>query len=369
MKVKAIELRRLSIPFSEAMSASYGSQNRKECILARVETDDAVGYGECSAFADPYYLEETVDTAWLIMNRYLVPTLLSHEIAAPEDATALWQRVRGHRMAKAGLEAAVWDAFAQSQSVSLATLMGAHKTEIYAGISVGLYATHKELLQRIERALSEGYRRVKVKIAPGQDVSVLAAVRTAFGAISLSADANGAYSLTDVEHLRRLDDFALDMIEQPLAFDDLLDHAVLAQQLHTPICLDESIRCAEDGRTAIALGACSVICIKYGRMGGLAQALSLLENCAAQGVAAWCGGMYETGVGRLANIALAAHDAITQPGDISPSDRYFDEDIVDPPVQFAGKGMIAVPTAPGIGAHVRLDVVERHTVLCATYRL
>lgn len=367
MRVEAIELRQLRLPFTEAMRASYGSHSEKVCILATVYTDGGHGYGECSAFADPFYTEESVDTAWLVMNRYLAPALLGTNMSDPASVSTLFSQVRGHYMAKAGLEAAVWDAYAKTRGCSLASLVGGAKKEVETGISLGLYETQEALLQRVFAALDAGYVRIKVKIAPGQDISVLSAIRSTFGDISLSADANGAYKLADLPHLRELDTFGLQMIEQPLAFDDLLDHARLAQHLDTPICLDESIRSVKDGETAIALGACRVMCIKYGRVGGLTEARSLLKTCAQNGIGAWCGGMYETGVGRLATIALASHDAITLPGDISPSSRYFDEDIIDPPVTFSRPGRIAVPEGLGLGTTLRVDVVEQCTVLRTYY--
>jgi len=361
LHIRGIELRRLRIPFVEAFNASYGGQAVKDCILVFVETEGAVGVGECAALADPYYLEETVDTAWLMLERYLGPALLGREVEHPAEVTALLASVRGQRMAKAGLESAVWHAYAQAQGVSLAKSLGGKRSETAAGVSLGLYDQMSTLLQRIDEVLSEGYQRVKVKIAPQRDVRVIAAIRAAFGDIPLSVDANGAYTLADSEVLRALDDFGLAMIEQPLAFDDLWDHAQLQRQLTTPICLDESIRSAADARKAIAMGACRVMCVKYSRVGGLQEACNLVAECEQVGIPVWCGGMYETGVGRLATLAVASLTGVTWPGDLSPSARYFAEDIILPPVAFTRPGWLAVPTEVGLGAELQVDVVARYT--------
>lgn len=362
MLVTSIYIRRLQIPFTETFAASYGTNTRKECILVSVETDTAVGHGECSALADPFYLEETVDTAWLVLQKYLLPALIGQRLDSPADIPARLAHVRGHKMAKAGVESAVWDAFAQSQQIALATALGGVQEEIAIGISLGLYAEEETLIKRVEEAVTAGYQRIKVKIAPGHDIAVVRAIREEFGAIALSVDANGAYTLRDIGVLKELDDYQLTMIEQPLAFDDLWDHAQLQPQLRTPICLDESIRSEADARKAIAMNACRIICVKPGRVGGLEEARKLVMTCERLCMPVWCGGMYETGVGRLAVMALASLKGITMASDLSPSARYFAEDIVEPPIACIRPGWLQVPDAVGLGASISWDRVDRYTI-------
>ncbi len=360
MDIRRVTIQRLRMPLRRPFATSYGEDAHKDCLLVTVDTVDAQGYGECSAFAAPLYLEETTSTAWHVLRDYFIPALLCAQIVAPTDVRAILRRFRGHRMAKAALEAAVWDAYAKERGQSLATALGANGVlEIPVGVSLGLQADEDALLGLVGDGIRSGYRRIKIKIEPGRDVRLVSAVRAAYGPVELSVDANSAYSLSDAGTLRALDEHSLTMIEQPLAEDDLVDHAALQAQLDTPLCLDESIRTGDDARKAAQLGACRIVNIKAARVGGLTEARELQAVCAKRGLDAWCGGMLETGVGRLANLALAALPGFTMPADMAPSAHYFAEDIIEPEVVFARPGVIAVPRGPGIGARVRTDLVAR----------
>lgn len=362
MIVEAVHLRRLQMPLRDSFAASYGAHPVKHGILVQLETDVGLGFAECSAFADPYYTEETVDTAWLMIERYLVPALKGKSISEAEQASSLWDRVRGNNMAKASLESAVWDVLARQGHASLASALGGTAGDIPVGISLGLYESEAALLSRVETALEEGYQRVKVKIAPGSEHAILKSIRDEFGAIALSADANGAYTKADAALLQSLDDYGLVMLEQPLAFDDLHEHAELQRTMATPICLDESIRSVRDASSAIAMGACRAICVKPSRVGGLSAARDIVALCETSGLPAWCGGMYETGVGRLHCMALCTLPGMTMPGDIGPSSRYYEEDIVDPPIEFSRPGWLSVGGSPGQGAQINSATLARFTV-------
>ena len=363
MKIRRVTLQRLRLPLRVPFVTSYGANAHKYCLLVTVDTANAQGYGECSAFAAPLYLEETTGTAWHVLRDFFIPALFRAPLSGPLDVRDILRPFRGHPMAKAALEAAVWDAFAKERGESLAKALGAADApdvpEIAVGVSLGLQADEDALNSLIEDSLRAGYRRIKIKIAPGRDSGVVRAVRAAHGAIELAVDANAAYRLSDAGALRTLDEHHLVMIEQPLAPDDLVDHAALQAQLKTPLCLDESVKSSDDGRKAAQIGACRIVNIKAARVGGLAEARDLQAVCASFGLDAWCGGMLETGVGRLANLALAALPGFTMPADLAQSDHYFAEDIIEPAVQFARPGFIAVPRGPGIGAEVRTALVAR----------
>ncbi len=362
MKIKRVSIRRLQMRMKEPFETSFGREEDKDFLLVRVETDQVEGYGECTASLEPLYSEETTTTAWHMLTSLFVPTILHHEVSHPNEIRTRLQHFRRNHMAKAALETAIWDAFAKELGISLTQTLGGEKTEIDVGISVGIQASELHLLQKIEGYLAQGFKRIKVKIRPGWDIEILRAIRKEFPDISLMADANSAYCLQDVEHLAHLDEFGLTMIEQPLAYDDIIDHATLQTRLRTPICLDESIHSIEDARKAIAIGACKVINVKIGRLGGLTEAKELQALCAQSGIPVWCGGMLEAGVGRLTNIALTSLQGFVLPGDTAPSARYFDEDIIDPPVSFVKPGVLSVPSGPGIGARVMEDRVDACTV-------
>ena len=318
-------------------------------------------WGELVAQTAPLYNEETVDTAWEIMRNHLLPLVVGEEFSHPSQLADRWSMVRRNYMAKAAIELAFWDAWSHAGAVSLSKALGGGGTAIPVGVSIGIQPSLPELLTEIERFLGAGYRRIKVKIEPGWDLDVVAAIRERFGDVPLMVDANSAYKLNDLEHLRSLDEFSLMMIEQPLAHDDIVDHARLQAELATPICLDESINSAEEARRALDLGSCRIINIKTGRVGGHRKALAIHDLCRNRDVPVWCGGMLESGIGRLHNVALASLPGFTLPGDTSASSRYFAEDIIDPPVT-APEGMVTVPDEQGIGHRVRTGLIERLTV-------
>jgi o-succinylbenzoate synthase len=368
MKIDRLELIHLRMPLVRPFETSFGRVADKETILIRLESGGIPGWGEAPVAAAPGYSYETVQTAWHILRDFLAPRLKDVEIEQAGPLAEFFASVRGHPMAKAGIEMAVLDWFARRDGQTISKLLGGTAGEIPTGVSLGIEPRIEDLLEQVEQAAARGYRRIKIKIKPRWDVDVMAAVRKRFPAMPLMVDANAAYGLGDADHLRRLDDFGLLMIEQPLDPDDLLDHATLQAQLKTPLCLDESIKSHADARRAIEAKACRIINIKQARVGGPFAAKAVHDVCAAKGVPVWCGGLLETGVGRAHNIALATLPGFTLPGDISASDRYWKEDIIDPPVTVGANGMIAVPTAPGLGytvveSRVRERTLRRETVL------
>ena len=368
MRIEQITLHRICLQLKSPFATSYGAYTDRETILVEVRDESgATGWGECVAFATPWYTEETVETAWHMMERYLIPTLLHCEIAHPDEVLPLFAFVRRHHMAKAGLEMAVWDLYARRRGQPLATVIGGVRQQIETGVAVGLQETPEKLYRVIEQYLADGYRRIKVKIKPGHDVELVRGIRAHFPDLPLMADANSAYTLEDVALLKQLDDFGLMMIEQPLAADDIVDHAELQKQLRTPICLDESLVACEDVRKAIMLGSCRVVNVKIGRVGGLSEAVRIHDLCHSRGVPLWCGGMLETGVGRAHNIALATLPGFTLPGDISASSRYWERDIIVPEVTVSD-GRIAVPDRPGIGYEMDRDYLRHVSLHVQTYR-
>jgi len=362
MKVDRVEVRELALPLRHPFETSFGRTTRKEFLLVAVSADGVTGYGECVADRDPYYLPETNGTVAHVLDEFLIPLLLNLEIAHPRDVWPGLARVRGHEMAKAALEMAVWELWARREGKPLGRVLGGERSTIEAGVSVGLQDDEAALVGKVETEIAAGYRRIKIKIKPGHDVSLVRALRARFGDVPLMVDANSAYTLDDVAVLRELDPMGLMMIEQPLAWSDIVDHAALQRELRTPICLDESIRSPDDARHALDLGACRVINIKAGRVGGFATSLAVHDLCRARDVPVWCGGMLESGIGRLANVHLQTLPGFSLPGDTSASARYFEEDLVDPPVVVSAEGRIAVPDGPGIGHEIRWPRVERATV-------
>jgi O-succinylbenzoate synthase len=355
------ELRRVRLPLIESWRTAHGVTETRDVILVRAVYEHAEGWGECVAMGEPTYSAEYTDGALDVLRRHLLPRILSGRPASPEAVDALLGSVKGHSMAKAAIELAVLDAEGRASGRSLASRLGATRGQVVAGVAVGLAESTAHLLQTVEQRVGEGYRRVKLKVIPGWDVEPVAAVRERFGDLPLQVDANGAYRLEDANHLKALDDFALLLIEQPLPDDDLVGHAALAAQLQTPLCLDESIVSAATARTALAMSACRVINVKAGRVGGYLEAVRIHDACAAVDVPVWCGGMLETGIGRAANLALAALPAFSLPGDLSPPDRYYREDIAEP-VSLNPDGTIDVPDRPGVGAVLRTGVLDASTV-------
>jgi O-succinylbenzoate synthase len=365
VNLRAVELRRVCLPLVSAFRSAHGTQSNREALLVRVESDDGEGWGECVAGSDPLYSSEYLDAAWLTLERYLGPKLLHTPDLAATDVQPSLSEFKGHRMAKAALEMAVLDAELRLAGISLASFLGGVTDAVTAGVAVGIMSSVGELLDSVSEYVEAGYRRVKLKIQPGWDLVPVEAVRVRFGAeLMLQVDANSAYRRSDIGHLAQLDPFFLLLIEQPLDEDDLLGHVQLANRITTPVCLDESIVSAQTAATAICLGACSVVNIKAGRVGGYLEARAVHDLCVSENVPVWCGGMLETGLGRAANLALASLPGFTLPGDISASDRYFHEDITAPFV--LDKGTIAVPTGPGLGVEVLVPVLNGLTTQLET---
>ena len=362
MKLERIEVRRLRLPLLHPFETSFGRTAAKEFLLVAASADGVTGYGECVADVDPFYLPETCDTAAHVIRDFLAPIALSRAFADPREVWPAFARVRGHEMAKAALEMAVWELAARREGRPLHALLGGRGGEIAAGVSVGIQPDDAALVERVAAEAAAGYRRVKIKIKPGRDRASVAAVRARFPRLPLMADANSAYTLDDVALFEELDGFDLMMVEQPLGWDDVVDHAALQRAIRTPVCLDESIRSADDARHAADLGACRIVNIKPGRVGGFASSLAVHDLCVARGIPVWCGGMLESGIGRLANVHLQTLPGFTLPGDTSASARYFAEDVVDPPVTVSAEGTIAVPERPGIGHDIVWPRVERATL-------
>jgi len=367
MKLTGVELRRVAMPLVSPFRTSFGTQTARDILLLRVVTDESVGWAECSALADPRYSSEYVDGAQDVIARFFVPALAA---AGDLDAYAVGRSLapfRGHWMAKAALETAVLDAQLRRDGQSFGQFLGAARERVPCGVSVGIMDSVPLLLEAVDRYLADGYLRIKLKIEPGWDLEPVAAVRDRFGDIELQVDANAAYSVSDARHLAKLDPFDLLLIEQPLDEDDLLGHAELARHVRTPICLDESITSARTAEAAIRLGACSIINVKPARVGGYLEARRIHDLCVANGVPVWCGGMLESGLGRAANIALAALPGFTLTGDTSASDRYYAADLTTPFV--LEDGHIAVPTGPGLGVDPIPEVLDEVTTSLQTVAL
>lgn len=367
VRLDRLELRVLRIPLVAPFTTSFGTMTDREVIVVRARTGAGDGWGEIVTQSAPVYSSEYTQGAWDVATRWLGPALLQRGEFAPEQVAPTLVPFVGHRMAKAGLELAVLDAALRSDGRSFASYLGATAATIPSGVSVGIQSDPAALVETVRGYLDEGYVRIKIKIKPGRDIAETDAVRSAFPEIPLQVDANSAYTLADADTLAQLDRFGLLLIEQPLQEDDIVDHAALAQQLKTPICLDESITSVKAARDALALGATTVINVKAGRVGGYLEALRIADLCESAGIPVWCGGMLETGIGRAANAALAAHPAFTLPGDVSASARFYTEDIVTEPAVLED-GHVRVPTGPGLGVEVDLDALERFTVALETLR-
>jgi o-succinylbenzoate synthase len=361
VRLEAVELVRVRMPLVAAFRTSFGTETVRDAILVRLEAGGQVGWGECVAGAEPRYSSEFNDSAWSVLRDILVPCLSGAGEITAEGVAPLLGWVRGHRMAKAALETAVLDAQLRREGRSLASYLGGVRSSIVPGVSVGIARSIAELLDKVGEYLEEGYRRVKLKIEPGWDLAPVAAVRERFGGeLMLQVDANAAYSRADIDQLCKLDEFSLLLVEQPFDEEDLLAHAELASRSATPVCLDESIVSAGAAATAIALGACSIVNIKAGRVGGYLEARRVHDVCVGKGVPVWCGGMLETGIGRAANLALASLPGFTLPGDVSATDRYYERDITARFVLDGGE--IAVPSGPGLGVEVDAEALEAVTV-------
>ncbi len=367
MKIEKIELLEIRMPLVHFFETSFGRTTDRRIVLLRARADGLEGWGEVTCGEMPFYSYETPGTAWHILRDFLIPWALEKSWNSPADLAERFRPVRGHNMAKAALENALWDIEAQSKGVPLAELLGGTRDEISCGVSIGIQNSPEELLEKIRTEVVAGYRRIKVKIRPGWDVKILEAIRKEFTGINLMADANSAYTLADVEHLKLLDRFDLMMVEQPLGWDDMVDHARLQRELKTPICLDESIHSADDARKAIDLGACKIINIKLGRVGGHSAARKLHDLCLARQVPVWCGGMLESGIGRAHNIAMSTLPGFVLPGDVSASRRYWSQDIIDPEVTVSAGGTIAAPRKPGLGYVPNLARIKKLTARKETF--
>jgi O-succinylbenzoate synthase len=361
VRIELIELRIVRLPLVRPFRTSSSGKAHLDHIIVRIVADGVVGWGECASPSDPYYCPETTETCWHMLRDFLGPLVLAKEWESIESLVELYSRVKGNRFARAGLEMACWDALAKSHNKALHTVVGGTRQEILSGVSLGIEDRPETLWEQIDRFLDEGYRRIKLKIAPGWDVAIVKEARRRYPEIALQVDANSAYTLADVPLLKQLDQYGLLLIEQPLASDDIVDHAQLQQALDTPICLDESIHSAEDARKALDLKACRVINIKVSRVGGLLEARRIHDLCFARGVPVWCGGMHEFGIGRAANVAIASLPGFSIPGDVSGSDKYYREDIVDPPI-LADRGAITVFDGPGLGVVPNEERIRAHTL-------
>lgn len=367
MKIERVEMREISMRLKAPFETSFGVTQARRIVLVELQTDVASGWGEVTAGEGPFYNPETTDTAWLILQNFLIPMVLGKEFENPSALADAMAQVRGHEMAKAALENAAWDAAARAQQVSLSSLIGGTLSQIPSGVSLGIHRDVSALLERIALEMGAGYRRIKLKVKPGKDVAVVEEVRKAFPDIALTVDANSAYSLDDAAILRGLDGFALDYIEQPLAWNEIYEHAQLQRELKTPICLDECIHSSRDANAAIELGACGVINIKLGRVSGHSEARAIQYLCQKRNIPVWCGGMLESGIGRAHNIAMSSLPGFVMPGDVSASQRYWAEDIIEPEVTVSSQGTISVPTGPGIGFEVKRELLERLTVRRADF--
>jgi o-succinylbenzoate synthase len=361
VRIERLELRLLELPLVHFFETSFGRIDDKHFIIVRADGDSASGYGECVADNDPYYSAETNETAWHVISEFIAPRVLGLDFAHPRDIFPALKSIRGHNMAKAAVEMAAWDLYAREQREPIWRMLGGVRDRISSGVSIGIQRSLPDLAANVERELSAGYRRIKIKVKPGWDIEPVRLIRDRFGSIPLMVDANAAYVPDDAEHLAALDEYELMMIEQPLDYDDIVDHARLQRRLKTPICLDESIKSVGAAREAIAGGACRIINIKPGRIGGFGESIRLHDLCAQQGIPVWHGGMLESGIGRTANIHLSTLPNFTLPGDVAASRRYFDPDLIEPPVVVAADGTIAVPSGPGLGVAIHDDRIERAT--------
>jgi O-succinylbenzoate synthase len=361
MRIRKITLREVGMKLIAPFEISNGVSYERRIILVEADVDGVTGWAECVAGEAPQYSPETVETAWHIIRDHLWPLLKPKEFTSAAEVFGAMQSVRGHNMAKGALEAALWDAEAKQKGIPLWQLLGGTRQETASGVSIGIKDSLNELAAVVKKEIDAGYQRIKIKIKPGKELDQVKRLRQDFPKIKLMVDANSAYRLEDWELLKQLDGFYLMMIEQPLGWDDIYSHAELQKNLSTPICLDECIHTFEQARAAIALGACKMINIKLGRVGGFSAARRIHDLCEQNGIPVWCGGMLESGIGRAHNIALSSLSNFTLPGDVSASRRYWAEDIIEPEVTVSAKGTIQIPTGPGIGFEPRLERIEKLT--------
>lgn len=361
MPISRIELREIRMRLLHPFETSFGVTTDRRIIIVTVSDGSTEGFGEVTAGEGPFYSHETTDTAWHILSDFIAPYTVG-KINGLVDIASLARGIRGHDMAKGGLEAALWDLEARRRNMPLWKLLGGTRETIECGVSIGIQPGVDQLLRVIEKELAAGYRRIKIKIKPGWDVEVVREVRRAFPQIPLMCDANSAYTLGDAAIFKQMDDLNIMMFEQPLHYEDMIDHAALQRQIRTPICLDESIHSAEDARKAVDIGACRIVNIKLGRVGGHAEARAVHDVCRDRGIPVWCGGMLESGIGRAHNVALSSLQNFSLPGDVAASKRYWAEDVIDPPVEVSAAGTIRQSMEPGLGYRVKKDTLDRVTV-------
>lgn len=367
MQIKEVTLHYVQMRLKFPFTTSFGTlKNREFILLEAKDVNGNSGWGESVAFHSPWYNEETTKTNWHLLEDFLIPALLHKKIEHPNEVSEVFSSIRKNNMAKSTIEGAIWDLYSQKKGSSLATALGGKKSKIEVGISIGIQETITDLLRLIEGHIKEGYKRMKVKIKPGWDVDVIREIRREFPGVPLMADANSAYTLKDINTFKKLDDFDLMMIEQPLASDDIVDHARLQKEIVTPVCLDESIQSYEDARKVIELGSCKIINIKIGRVGGLTESKRIHDLCQSRDIPVWCGGMLESGIGRAHNIALTTLPYFTLPGDTAASSRYWEKDVIHPEV-IVTDGYIMVPDSPGIGYEVDLESINSFTIEKKTF--
>lgn len=367
IKIERIELHKVRLPLVRPFRTSSAYRTHIEHILVRlIDTDGTEGWGEIATAIDPFYNAETTQTAWHLAHDFICPMVIGREWADISEFRGFYQKIKGNRFARSGVEMAAWDLLGLKTGQSLAQMLGGVRSNIDVGVSLGIESDISILLAQVERFISEGYKRVKLKIAPGWDIKPVEAVRNQWPDLLLQVDANSAYQLNNLETLKQLDRFGLLLIEQPLADDDIIDHAILQKAIHTPICLDESIHHVDDARKAIQMQSCRVVNIKVSRVGGLLESKAVHDYCHSREIPVWCGGMHEFGLGRAANLAISSLAGFTLPGDTSGSDKYWHEDIIEPPVRVV-QGIAQVPTRPGLGVILQMDRVQKqctgHTVL------
>jgi O-succinylbenzoate synthase len=367
MKIESLTMHLLRMTLRTSFETSFGRIDTRDCLILEARSDGLTGYGECVADRDPGYSYETAEISWYILSEFILPAILGQDLADPADLQRRMDFVRGHQMAKAGLEMALWDLIGKSQDRSLRELLGGKSEKVDVGVSVGLQASPADLVEAVEGYLTQGYRRVKIKIKPGRDIGDTQAVRKAFPDLRLQVDANSAYRLDMADNLLPLDDQNLLLIEQPLAEDDLWDHSQMQKKFKTSLCLDESIVSARHARQALEMASCRVINIKAGRVGGLHEAQAIHDLCLRQDVPVWCGGMLETGVGRASNLALASLPGFVLPGDISATERYYFEDITQELFSLNPDSTIDVPDGPGLGIHLDPLALERAALRKQTF--
>jgi o-succinylbenzoate synthase len=368
MIIERIELRHIKMDLVSPFVTSMGTEYDEEHIIVSVDAEGVKGWGESVAEGTPFYSYETVPTAWHILKDFLVPSVLGKDLSGIDEAISYYSKVRGHMMAKAGLEAALWDAFSKTRGLSLSKMLGGVREKVPVGVSIGIQESTAKLIKKVEGYLAEGYKRIKIKISPGFDIQFVEALRKEFNDLLLQVDANSAYTLDDLDLFKRMDDYNLILIEQPLGYEDIFDHSKLQHVIKTPICLDESIHSLDDTRAAIELDSCRVINIKPGRVGGFTESRLIHDYCASKNIPVWHGGMLESGIGRAGNVALASLPNFTLPGDISASKRYYKQDIVEPEFVVNLDGTMDVPAKPGIGVEVNMKMLDYVTVRSESFK-